>query len=73
MPEPLVLLRAPRGLADEPNPLLPEAVVNEVKRTLPGLRDVLVDDTNHYLIVLGDREAAVVTTEIVRVTSGADP
>lgn len=73
MPEPLVLLRAPRGLADEANPLLPEVVVNEVKRTLPGLRDVLVDDTNHYLIVLGDREAAVVATEIVRVISGADP
>ncbi len=71
MPEPVVLVRAPRGLADEPDPLLPEAVVNEAKRTLPGLRDVLVDDTNHYLIVLGDREAAVVATEIARLTSGA--
>lgn len=69
MPEPVILVRAPRGLADEPNPLLPEAVVNEAKRILPGLRDVLVDDTNHYLIVLGDREAAVVATEIAQVTS----
>ena len=72
LPEPVVLLRAPRGLADEPQPLLPEAVVNETKRTLPELRDVLVDDTNHYMIVLGDREAAVVAKEIARATAGAD-
>jgi pimeloyl-ACP methyl ester carboxylesterase len=72
MPEPVVLVRAPRGLADEPNPLLAAAVVNEAKRTVPGLRDVLVDDTNHYLIVLGDREAAVVATEIARVMAGVD-
>ncbi len=71
MPEPVVLVRAPRGLADEPNPLLPEAVVNEAKRTLPGLRDVLVDDTNHYLIVLGDREAEAVATEIARMAGAA--
>jgi hypothetical protein len=72
MPGPAVLLRAPRGLADEPNPLLPEPVVDEVRRTVPELRDMRVDDTNHYLIVLGDREAAVVAAEIARVTSGAD-
>lgn len=64
--EPVVLVRAPRGLADDPNPLLPEAVVDQAKRTVPGIRDVLVEDTNHYLIVLGDREAAAVAAEIVR-------
>jgi lipase len=69
MSGPVVLVRAPRGLADEPNPLLPEAVVDEVKRTLPELRDMRVDNTNHYLIVLGDREAAVVAAEIARLTS----
>jgi lipase len=67
MPEPVVLLRAPRGLADEPSPFLPEAVVDEARRTRPAMRDVLVDDTNHYLIVLGDREAAIVAAEIVLV------
>jgi lipase len=70
VPEPVVLVRAPRGLANEPNPLLSEAVVDEAKRTVPGMRDVLVDDTNHYLIVFGDREAAAVAAEIVRVTGG---
>jgi pimeloyl-ACP methyl ester carboxylesterase len=64
--EPVVLIRAPRGLADDPNPLLPDAVVDRAKRTVPGIRDVLVDDTNHYLIVLGDAEAAAVAAEIAR-------
>jgi pimeloyl-ACP methyl ester carboxylesterase len=68
IPEPVVLVRAPRGLADEPDPLLPEAVVDEAKRIQPGMRDVLVEDTNHYLVVLGDRKAAVVAAEIARVT-----
>jgi pimeloyl-ACP methyl ester carboxylesterase len=68
MPEPVVLVRAPRGLADEPTPLVPATVVDEAKRLLPGLRDVLIDDTNHYLIVLGDREAAAVAAEIARMT-----
>lgn len=71
VPEPVVLVRAPRGLADEPGPLLPEAVVDEARRTVRGIREVLVDDTNHYLIVLGGRESAAVAAEIVRVTASA--
>jgi hypothetical protein len=47
-------------------------VVDEAKRTVPGMRDVLVDDTNHYLIVLGDREAATVAGEIARVTASVE-
>lgn len=69
--EPVVLIRAPRGLADEPNPLLSETVVDQAKRIVPGMRDVLIADTNHYLIVLGDREAAAVAAEIARVTVSA--
>ena len=69
VPEPVVLIRAPRGLADEPTPLLPAALVEQAKRTLPRMRDVLIDDTNHYLIVLGDREAAAVAGEIARVAA----
>jgi hypothetical protein len=65
--EPVVLLRAPRGFLDDPHPLLPEAMVQEAKQSIPRLRDVLIDDTNHYLIVLGDREAAAVAVEIARI------
>lgn len=69
-PEPVVLLRAPRGLADEPTPALAQAMVDEAKRIVPRMREVLVEDTNHYLIVLGDREAATVAAEIARLTAG---
>ena len=69
VPEPVVLLRAPRGLADEPSPFLPENLVDQAKRVLPGMRHVLIDDTNHYLIVFGAREAAAVADEIARVVA----
>lgn len=63
---PAVLVRAPRGLLDEARPLLPEEAVAEAKATLPRLVDVVVPDTNHYLVALGDREAAVVADQIAR-------
>jgi pimeloyl-ACP methyl ester carboxylesterase len=61
---PTVVIRAPRGLFDEPNPLLPEAAVSEAKAALPHLVDVLVPDTNHYQLVLGDREAKTVADQL---------
>jgi lipase len=68
VPQPVVLVRAPRGLADEPRPLLSDAVVEQAKRTVPGMADVLIDDTNHYLLVFGAREAAAVADVIAGVT-----
>lgn len=67
--EPVVLLRAPRGLADEPRPLIHGKLVDQAKRIVPRMSEVLIGDTNHYLIVFGDREAAVVAGEIARVTT----
>lgn len=66
---PTVLVRAPRGLQDEDRPLLPEESVGAAKEELPHLVDVVVPDTNHYLVLLGDREAAVVA-EQVRAAAG---
>lgn len=61
---PTVLLRAPRGLLDQPVPLVPDEAAAEAAATCPGLVDEMVPDTNHYLIVFGDREAAVVAERI---------
>ena len=61
---PTVLVRAPRGLLDDPNPLLPDAAVAEARAALPHLVDVVVPDTNHYLVVLGDREAKTVADQL---------
>jgi pimeloyl-ACP methyl ester carboxylesterase len=61
---PTVVVRAPRGLLDEPNPLLPESAVAEAKEALPHLADVVVPDTNHYQLLLGDREAKTVADQL---------
>lgn len=61
---PTVLLRAPRGLLDQPDPLLPDEVVAAHVEQVPGLVDEVVADTNHYRIVLGDREAEIVASRI---------
>ncbi|MGH8998401.1 MAG: alpha/beta hydrolase, partial [Acidimicrobiia bacterium] len=63
---PAVLIRAPRGLLDEPPPLLPDEAVGEATTILPGLVDVVVPDTNHYLVAMGEREAATVADQLRR-------
>ncbi len=69
---PTVLIRAPRGLLDEPRPFHPDEAVAEARAGVPALVDVLVPDTNHYLIVLGDREAAVVADQVRQAAGGRD-
>jgi lipase len=64
--DPCSLLWAPRGLQNEDRPLLPVEVIAGAQALLPHLTVSEVSDTNHYLILLGDREAAVVAAEIRR-------
>jgi len=64
--DPAVLLWAARGLQNEERPLLPPETIAEARSLLPHLAVVEVPDTNHYLILLGDREAGVVAGEIRR-------
>jgi len=63
---PAVLLWAPRGLGDEPRPLLPPAVRAEAGQLVPHLVVRELPDTNHYLIMLRDRDARLVAAEIGR-------
>jgi lipase len=67
--DPTVLLWAARGLQNEDRPLLPAETIAEARSLLPHLAVVEVPDTNHYLILLGDREAGVVAGEIRRRTA----
>lgn len=67
---PTVLLRAPRGLLDQPEPLIPAAIAAEWAATTPGAVAEEVPDTNHYLILLGAREAQDVTKRVTDVASG---
>lgn len=50
---PMLLLTAPRGLLNQPQPLLPEAAIVEKCARLPNLEHAVIADTNHYSIVTG--------------------
>ncbi|HVV76378.1 MAG TPA: alpha/beta hydrolase [Mycobacteriales bacterium] len=52
---PLRLIRATRGLLNEPTPLLPDAIVDPWREKLPQLDVETVDDTNHYSLMFLDR------------------
>jgi hypothetical protein len=55
-----VLLVAPRGLQDNPQPMQPLALAEAWAAAAPEQRGVvLVPDTNHYTIVLGPGAGAV--------------
>ena len=59
---PATLLRAPRGLMDQPEALYPPHVVGEWDERLPLLSVVEVDDVNHYTIVFEPRSAELVAS-----------
>jgi pimeloyl-ACP methyl ester carboxylesterase len=66
-----ILLRAPRGLLDEPSPLIPVKLAKAWESERPDQREVVeVDDVNHYTIVMG-RGAGTVAETITRY--GANP
>ena len=61
---PTTLLWAPRGILDDEPGLLPPEVINEVVPTLPHVEARLVDDTNHYSLVLTERGARAVAEAV---------
>jgi len=60
---PTTLLRAPRGLLDEPSPLYDPAHVARWTRRTPALRPRDVPDVNHYTIIMGRDGSAAVAAE----------
>jgi len=69
LPDPSLLLWAPRGIMNEERPLLPAEAVADAQALLPHLVVDEVPDTNHYFLLLGDREAAAVAGEISRLVT----
>jgi pimeloyl-ACP methyl ester carboxylesterase len=61
---PATLLRAPRGLLDQPDAIYPPEVVREWDDRLPLLTVVEVDDVNHYTILFEPRSAALVAAHL---------
>lgn len=62
---PAVLLRAPRGLLDQPEALYPREEAQSFEERLPLLRVVEVDDVNHYTILFDVEAAAVVAAHLL--------
>jgi pimeloyl-ACP methyl ester carboxylesterase len=62
---PVDLLRAPRNLLDQPAPMIPEAAVEHWRQQLPNLSAELVEDCNHYSLMMGARGAALIAARAV--------
>lgn len=63
--QPAVLLRAPRGLLNQVPPLLPDELVDPLRRSWPIRLEMLVENTNHYTIVLAPRGARAVASHLL--------
>lgn len=61
---PIDFLRAPRGLADQPEPLYPASEMALLTKEFPHITFAELDDVNHYTVVLGPEGAAQVALVI---------
>lgn len=61
----VILLRAVRGLQNEPTGLYPEALLDDLAAKYPEVKITTIADTNHYDIVMSDYGA----TEVVKLIS----
>jgi len=67
---PAVLLCAPRGMVDDPNPVQPLSIVQAWAAQDPQRRQAIeVPDVNHYTIAWGSHGAAIVADAIARAVS----
>ena len=62
--QPAVLLRAPRGLLNQVPPLLPDELIDPLRDRWPIRLEMLVEDTNHYSILLAPRGAKAVARHL---------
>ena len=62
--QPAVLLRAPRGLLNQVPPLLPDELIDPLRDRWPIRLEMLVENTNHYSILLAPRGARVVARHL---------
>ncbi|MGA8248803.1 MAG: alpha/beta fold hydrolase [Nocardioides sp.] len=69
-PRPRAFLHAPRGFADDPPGLYPQATVDGFAERWPDLDVRRVDDVNHYTIVLSRRGASAVAGAVRDLSAG---
>jgi lipase len=54
---PILLVRAPRGILDQPEGLYSDEVAADLVAKHPNLTDVLIEDVNHWTLVISERGA----------------
>ena len=67
---PVSLLRAPRNLLDQPVPMLPDEAIAPWRDVLPDFSDAMVENTNHYTLMFGDRGAERIAALVEGGTGG---
>jgi pimeloyl-ACP methyl ester carboxylesterase len=63
---PMHLVRAPRGLFDDDDPLLPQPLVDAFSARHPDARIEDVDGVNHYTLILGSGPGPARTARVIR-------
>jgi pimeloyl-ACP methyl ester carboxylesterase len=61
---PTTLLYAPNGMLGDPPGLLPQPLVEQWTALAPALTAELIEETNHYTILMTDRPAAVIAQRL---------
>jgi pimeloyl-ACP methyl ester carboxylesterase len=62
--QPVLHLRAPRGVMDQVPPLYPEESLRPWRARVPQLQTELVEDCNHFTILLGESGARQVAAQV---------
>jgi lipase len=63
---PIHLVRSPRGLQNQPEPTIPDFLVDEAKKQCPQLTDEMTEDNNHYTLVTGEAGAGLLAERILQ-------
>ena len=62
---PVWLLRAPRGLLNQPQPLIPDEILSAWRGDrLPQLDDEMLDDLNHWTLFMSERGAGAIAARV---------
>jgi pimeloyl-ACP methyl ester carboxylesterase len=67
---PVHLLRAPRGLQDDGNPMLPRPLLDPFLADHPEVRFEEVADVNHYTLVMGDSPGPARVASAIQAITG---
>lgn len=57
---PVLMVRAPAGFIPGQPPLFPDAMIERMRELIPHMEEVLVPDTTHYTLIMGQHGATTV-------------